>query len=202
MAVLVALFGLPFAAPAARALPPGYTLQLVQTGLAIPTTLRFAPDGRLFYTELYSGRIMVFSDPTAPQPAEWGTVPTAGDGEHGVVGLTFHPDYPDSPFVYVFHTGPTGIHNRIARLREQNGVGIGYTILVDSLFANSPGRFGGRMAFGPDRIPRPHRIHPMCWARSCGSASPGSPPRATRTGRTIRCARSACAIPSGCASIR
>jgi len=147
----MALFGLALAAPTAVALPPRYTLQQVQNGLALPTTIRFAPDGRLFYTELQTGRIMVFAQPTDPAPSVWATVPVAGAGEHGVLGMTFHPDFPDSPFVYVFHTGPTGIHNRLVRLREQNGVGVGYTILIDSLYANSIGRFGGRLAFGPDR---------------------------------------------------
>jgi glucose/arabinose dehydrogenase len=151
LAVLAALIGLPFAAPPARALPPSYSLQLVHSQLALPTTIRFAPDGRLFYTELFTGRIMVYSNPTAPQPTHWATVPTAGSGEHGVLGMAFHPDFPDSAYLYVFHTGPTGIHNRIARLREQNGVGTGYTILVDNLYANAQGRFGGRLAFGPDR---------------------------------------------------
>ena len=55
-----ALCGLPFLAPPARALPPRFSLQLVQSQLDFPTTIRFAPDGRLFYTEMTSGRIMVF----------------------------------------------------------------------------------------------------------------------------------------------
>jgi len=150
--LLAPVLGLALAASTAQALPPRYTLQLVQTGLAMPTTIRFAPDGRLFYTELSTGRIMVFAHGTDPMPSVWATVPVAGTGEHGLLGMTFHPDFPDSPFVYVFHTGPTGIHNRLARLREQNGVGTGYTVLIDSLFASSIGRFGGRLAFGPDRL--------------------------------------------------
>lgn len=150
--LLMALLGLALAAPTATALPPRYSLQQVQSGLAMPTTIRFAPDGRLFYTELWTGRIMVFAHPTDPAPIVWATVPVGGSGEHGVLGMTFHPDFPDSPFVYVFHTGPSGIHNRLTRLREQNGVGTGYTILIDSLFASTLGRFGGRMAFGPDRL--------------------------------------------------
>jgi glucose/arabinose dehydrogenase len=146
------LIGLAFVAPPARALPPGYTLQLVQTGLEFPTTIRFAPDGRLFYTELFSGRIMVFPNGTAPAPTVWATVPVALGGERGLQGMAFHPDFPDSPFVYVFHTRPSPTFNCVARLRESGGVGVDYTILLDSLFANAVGRFGGRLAFGPDRL--------------------------------------------------
>ena len=46
LALALAVFGL--AAPGARALPLAYTLQLVQSGRDFPTTIRFAPDGRLF----------------------------------------------------------------------------------------------------------------------------------------------------------
>lgn len=152
LTLLMALLGPALAAPTALALPPRYSLQQVQSGLNMPTTIRFAPDGRLFYTELSTGRIMVFAHATDPAPTVWATVPVGGSGEHGVLGMTFHPDFPDSPFVYVFHTGPSGIYNRLVRLREQNGAGTGYTILIDSLFANSIGRFGGRLAFGPDRL--------------------------------------------------
>jgi glucose/arabinose dehydrogenase len=145
-------FGLALAAPIARALPPGYSLQLVHTQRAYPTTIRFAPDGRLFYTELFSGRIMVYPNGTAPVPTVWATVPIATGGERGLLGMTFHPDWPDSPYIYVFHSRPNPIYNRVARLRDQGGVGVNYTVLFDSLFANAIGRFGGRMAFGPDRL--------------------------------------------------
>jgi glucose/arabinose dehydrogenase len=146
-----ALAGLLLVASPAGALPPGYSLQLVQPGVDIPTTIRFAPDGRLFYTELYSGRIMVFANGTASNPTVWATVPIVSGGEHGILGMTFHPQFPDSPYVYLFHTRPSPTYNRVVRLREQNGVGVDYTVLMDSLFANALGRFGGRLAFGPDK---------------------------------------------------
>jgi len=134
------------------ALPPGYLLQQVQAGLDYATTIRFAPDGRLFYTELFSGRIMVLPNGTASNPAVWATVPIAVGGERGLLGMTLHPQFPDSPFVYVFHTRPSPVYNRIARLRDQNGVGVDYTVLVDSLYANAIVHFGGRLAFGPDQM--------------------------------------------------
>lgn len=151
LTLLLAAAWLSIVASPARALPPDYLLQLVHSGVDFPTTLRFSPDGRLFFTELFSGRIMVYANGTASVPTVWGTVPVATGGEHGLLAMTFHPDFPDSPFVYVFHTRPSPIYNRLARLREQNGVGVDYTVLLDSLFANALGRFGGRLAFGPDR---------------------------------------------------
>jgi glucose/arabinose dehydrogenase len=133
----------------AWALPPGYLLQQVQAGLDYTTTIRFAPDGRLFYAELFSGRIMVLPNGTASNPTVWATVPIATGGEHGLLGMTFHPQFPDSPYVYVFHSRPSPVYNRIARLRDQNGLGVDYTVLVDSLYANGIVHFGGRLAFGP-----------------------------------------------------
>ena len=66
---------------------------------------------------------MVYSNGTAPTPSVWATVPIAGGGDHGLLGMTFHPQWPDSPYIYVFHTRPSPTYNRVARLRAQNGVG-------------------------------------------------------------------------------
>lgn len=145
-----AIAGLFLMASPAWALPPGYLLQQVQSGLDYATTIRFAPDGRLFYTELLTGRIMTLPNGTASGPTVWATVPVSIGGEHGLLGMTFHPQFADSPYVYLFHTKPAPVFNRVVRMRDQNGVGVDYTVLMDSMFANAQVHFGGRLAFGPD----------------------------------------------------
>jgi glucose/arabinose dehydrogenase len=134
------------------ALPPGFTLQQVHSGLTFPTTLRFAPDGRLFYTELLTGNIRAFENAFSPTAAIWATVPVAQGGERGLLGLDFHPDFPESAYVYVYHSNPSPLVGRVARLRDQAGVGIEYTVLMDGIPAAAGDHHGGRLKFGTDGL--------------------------------------------------
>ena len=144
--------GLGFAAPAARALPPGYDLQLVHDSVDFPVGLRFAPDGRLFFLELFTGRVMTYPTGTSPAASVWASIPISVDDERGLLGIAFHPDFPDSPFVYFYHTTPDSPRvNRVVRMTDSAGVGTRYTVLLDSLPGEGPRHHGGRLAFGPDR---------------------------------------------------
>ena len=132
----------------AAALPPGFVAQEIRTGLSFPTTLRFAPDGRLFFTEL-SGRIAAFPLPDQGLAVTWATLPVATGGERGLLGLAFHPNFPDSPYVYAYHTNPSPLVNRLVRIPEQQGAGGTPTVLLE-LPATATIHNGGRIAFGPD----------------------------------------------------
>jgi len=145
--ILALMLGL-VTAPAA-ALPPGFAIQEIHSGLNFPTALRFTPDGRLFYTER-SGRIMMFESAFSPAPQVWASVPVVTSGERGLLGLTIHPDFPDSPYVYVYHTNPSPLVGRVVRLTDQGGVGVNYTIVMNDLPASQPFHVGGRLEFGPD----------------------------------------------------
>jgi glucose/arabinose dehydrogenase len=136
-------------APPARALPPGYTLELVHPNLSFPVALRIARDGRLFYIEK-NGNIMVFANVTATTPSVWATVAVNTDGERGLLGLALHPLFPDSPYVYVYHTNPDPLVNRVIRLADGGGVGLLPRVMVDNLPAGSLIHNGGRLVFGPD----------------------------------------------------
>jgi glucose/arabinose dehydrogenase len=134
---------------AAGGAPPGYTVEAVHSGLSFPVALRFAPDGRLFYLER-AGRIMTCADSGRAAPAEWATVTTATFAEEGLLGLDFHPDFPDSPYVYVFHTPSTAV-SIVARLADTGASGVDYAVLF-SIRRSSSIHVGGRIAFGPDRM--------------------------------------------------
>ena len=131
-----------------HALPPGFGVETMLSGLSMPTALRFAPDGRLFYTELQTGRIRVLDEPGAV-PRTWTTLPVYTEGERGLLGLVIHPDFPDSPYVYTFHTNPSPFQNQVLRHEEQGGEWVSSTLLF-TLGANAMWHHGGRLAFGPD----------------------------------------------------
>lgn len=144
--------GLVLAAPAARALPPGYSQELIHDFVDFPGALRFAPDGRLFYLELFNGRVMTYPTGTSPNSTVWATIPVSYKYERGLLGMAFHPDFPDSPFVYFYHTTVDSPRvNRVVRMTDSAGVGTHYTVLLDSLPAEGLRHHGGRLAFGPDR---------------------------------------------------
>ncbi len=146
-ALLALSFSLPSISPAEEAVD----LQLMHAEVSFPSTLRFAPDGRLFVLETLTGRVIVYPDTaSATTPSVWATLPVFSDGERGLLGMAFHPLFPDSPYVYLYHTNPDPLVNRLVRMVDSAGVGVQYTILVDGLTAWSSTHQGGRVAFGPD----------------------------------------------------
>jgi glucose/arabinose dehydrogenase len=134
---------------AARGAPPGYTVEAAHSGLSFPVALRFAPDGRLFYLER-DGRIMACTNLGLAAPVEWAAVTTVTSAEMGLLGLDFHPDFPDSPYVYVFHT-PSNTSSVVARLADTGVLGTDYAVL-QTIPRTFGVHVGGRIAFGPDRL--------------------------------------------------
>ncbi|HVT12285.1 MAG TPA: PQQ-dependent sugar dehydrogenase [Fimbriimonadaceae bacterium] len=126
----------------------GYGFQVVVGGADFPTAIRFAPDGRMFYTEKNTGNIRIVQDgELLPQP--FATVPVGTDGEQGLLGLAFDPDYVSNHYVYVFYSEDSVAAQRIARFTDTANVGTGFTVLVDNLPRGTIHN-SGRLAFGAD----------------------------------------------------
>ena len=92
-------------APAAAAVPAGFTDTVAIGGLSSPTAAAFAPDGRVFVAEK-SGLVKVFdnlADPTATVFADLRT-PTQDFWDRGLLGLAVDPAFPARPYVYVSYT--------------------------------------------------------------------------------------------------
>ena len=125
----------------------------VVTGLEVPTSLAFAPDGRLFVTER-PGRVrVVLNGELRPDPAL-----TLGDvfavGEAGLLGLALDPEFSQNGFVYLLYTrnrpGESPA-NRIVRYREVGNTLAEPVVLLDDLPA-AASYGGGRLRFGPDGL--------------------------------------------------
>jgi glucose/arabinose dehydrogenase len=129
-----------------------YLITEVMHAASAPSAIRFAPDGRLFQLELWTGDIRVFPDtlPTSPSVV-WAHLPVMTEGERGLLGFDFHPQYPDSPFVYFFHTDPADTMNRIVRLRDTGSAGTDLAVLFE-LPSGGIYHQGGRIAFGPSGL--------------------------------------------------
>jgi glucose/arabinose dehydrogenase len=119
--------------------------------IAFPVSIAFSPDnsGKFFFTEKNNGRVRIVDQGTL-LPIPFTTVAVVGSGEQGLLGVTLHPDYPDSPFVYIFYTRSSDAWNIVVRYRDSSNIGIQpVTILVNPHTASNHN--GGNIHFGPDR---------------------------------------------------
>ena len=101
-------------------LPPGFTAATVVSGLGSSTAMAFAPDGRLFVLEQGGNVELVRSDGTT-----WTALHLNVDsqGERGLLGIAFDPNFSTNHFVYLYYTNPnpggapwaTGEHNQLSR---------------------------------------------------------------------------------------
>jgi glucose/arabinose dehydrogenase/PKD repeat protein len=87
------------------ALPPGFTEEVVLSGLLEPTAVAFSPDGRVFVAEK-SGLIMVFPGLYSTTPSIFADLRTQVHNfwDRGLLGLALHPNFPATPYVYVLYT--------------------------------------------------------------------------------------------------
>src|SRR5437879_12736565 len=94
--------------------PSGFSEAQVVTGLASPTAMAFAPDGRLFVCQ-QGGQLRVIKNGILlPTPFVSLTVDSAG--ERGLLGIAFDPNFATNQFVYVYYTATTpATHNRVSR---------------------------------------------------------------------------------------
>lgn len=129
--------------------PDEVRVETFVSGLEVPWSLAFAPDGRLFISER-PGRIRTVEGGQLDS-LPWATVPAYSSSESGLMGLALDPDFSNNPWVYICYTvAPGGTENRISRLRESNGRGSEEQILLGGLPAAAI-HDGCRLKFGPDR---------------------------------------------------
>ena len=144
--------------------PSQVQLQPVVAGLTRPVLVTHALDDRIFIVE-QPGTVRIFYGGgllATPFLNIAGLVSTAAN-EQGLLGLAFHPDYPDTPFIFVHFTSngnvlpdgtdPASGENLIVRYNlsaDPNVVDLasGKVLLrIPQPFSNHN---GGMIAFGPD----------------------------------------------------
>lgn len=129
----------------------GFSDTTIASGLAFPTTMAFAPDGRLFVAE-QAGALRVIKD-GALLPTPFLTLDVSPYGERGLLGVAFDPQFMSDRFIYVYYTATTPtIHNRVSRFTANGDVADegSEVVLLDlpELFATTHN--GGAIHFGPD----------------------------------------------------
>jgi glucose/arabinose dehydrogenase len=140
----------------AAALPPNFARSQVVGGLASPTAMEFAPDGRLFVAEQRGtlrvlkagGKLATFLDIS-------GSVDSAG--ERGLLGVAFDPAFSKNHYVYLYYTqratGATPAHNQVVRVRARGDRAVAGTkklILRLNNLSSATNHNGGAIHFGKD----------------------------------------------------
>ncbi|MBK5297292.1 MAG: PQQ-dependent sugar dehydrogenase [Vicinamibacteria bacterium] len=128
-----------------------FGVQTLATGLQIPWSLAFTPDGRLLISER-PGRVRVYQNGTLLAEPALTLSDAFTTGESGILGLAVHPDFATNHFVYLTYTanGLRGPIARLMRFREvDNRLAEGVVLLDDVPAANIHN--GSRVRFGPDR---------------------------------------------------
>jgi glucose/arabinose dehydrogenase len=144
------------AAQGAATLPPNFARSQVVGGLASPTAMEFAPDGRLFVAEQRGtlrmvkpgGNLATFLDIS-------GRVGSAG--ERGLLGVAFDPSFSNNHYVYLYYTrratGTTPAHNRVIRVTARGDKAVrGSEKLILRLnnLSSATNHNGGAIHFGQD----------------------------------------------------
>ena len=136
--------------------PVSIQLQLVNGGLTEPVALASAGDDRLFVVERV-GRIQIL-EPTG----NWAAAPfmnitsrvLSTDGEQGLLGLVFHPDYASNGYFYVnYVTGSGNGTTRISRFSvtaDPNVADPNSEVILYSIAQPYTNHNGGDLHFGPD----------------------------------------------------
>jgi glucose/arabinose dehydrogenase len=150
--IAIVLFPGGWSLPAAI-LPPGFTeTQFGSNVGSSPTAMDFSPDGRLFVC-LQGGQLRIIENGVL-LATPFVTVPTILDGERGLLGIAFDPNFPTNQFVYVYYTVSTApIHNRVSRFTANENVAVDgsetVVLELDNL-SSATNHNGGAIHFGPD----------------------------------------------------
>lgn len=133
-------------------LAAGFSRSTYTSGLAAPTAMAFASDGRLFVC-LQSGQLRVVPSGGGPSTL-FHTFSVNSLGERGLLGVAFHPDFATNRWIYVYYTtASVPIHNRISRIVASAGnpdvSDTTETVLVDLPNLSATNHNGGAIHFSP-----------------------------------------------------
>jgi glucose/arabinose dehydrogenase len=128
-----------------------FRVETVLTGLDIPWSLNFAPDGRLFVTER-PGRVRIVGA-TGSSELALSLDGVFTQGEAGLLGLALDPEFAQNRFVYIYYSASVSGRavNRIVRYREVDSRLGERVVLLDNIPAATI-HDGGRLRFGPDGL--------------------------------------------------
>ena len=135
------------------------TLQVTELvgGLSQPTTMAFIGPGDILVLQKSDGRVRRVTHGVL-QPGQVLDVAVDSASERGLLGIALHPNFPTTPFVYLYYTqsstaGDTtgsALANRVYRYTWNGSALISPVLILDLPVTPGPNHDGGAMTFGPD----------------------------------------------------
>ena len=118
-----------------------------------PTSMEFAPDGRLFVAE-QQGRLHVIKN-GALLPTPFVSLAVEPTSERGLLGVAFDPAFAANHFVYVYYTAAATQQNRVSRFTASStnpdvADSNSEVVLLDGLAGAAGYHNGGAIHFGTD----------------------------------------------------
>src|SRR5712692_3260099 len=126
------------------------------TGLNFSVSLKFAPDGRIFYNEKDTGNIRIIQQDGTLLSTPFATVTGIFvDAEAGLLGIALDPSFTSNGYVYVYYTyrdSQSYTHGHIRRYTANGNTGSNPTDIFDVISSapNTVYHNGGYIKFGPD----------------------------------------------------
>ncbi|MFN0166343.1 MAG: PQQ-dependent sugar dehydrogenase [Bryobacteraceae bacterium] len=150
--VMISILGLAMIGKAGTP-PSGFTDVLVAGGLASPTAMAIAPDGRVLVCE-QAGRLRVIKNGVL-LPAPFLSVTVDSEAERGLLGVAADPDYATNRYLYVYYTRPGAVlRNVVSRFTANGDVALPGSetplLELDPLNPGSSTHNGGALHFGAD----------------------------------------------------
>jgi hypothetical protein len=206
----LALLALALGAGAAPAsMPAGFTDSTAISGRTNPTSVSFAPDGRIFVTEK-SGKIWSYQSLSDTSPALFADLSSKVDDywDRGLLGLAVPPAFPTDNHVYVLYTydgringtaptwndawptppGPTTdgclVSGRLSQLTVSGNASTGELMLINDWCQQFPSHSIGTLLFGRDGYLYPGQARAPTSTPRTGDSS-GTPTAATRRIRAV-----------------
>ncbi len=133
--------------------PSDFSQVRVTDGLANPTAMAFAPDGRTFVTQ-QAGQLRVIENGTLLNTPVL-SLNVDARGERGLIGLTLDPQFASNGYVYLFYTLSDGSRNRVSRFTMQGDlIDAGSETILRNLdpLSSATNHNGGAMLFKEGKL--------------------------------------------------
>ncbi len=144
VAVLVCLAASSSAVAAPQALP-------LLSGLQNPAMFTVGQDGRVFYSEAYTGKIGVFTPATGADATYFQVPDLCTLPDQGLFGLALHPGFSQNRRLYAYATRRRpkgGCQNQVLEIAPNRKGTLTMKVLLSDPYV--AGHIGGRLLFGAD----------------------------------------------------
>lgn len=122
---------------------------IIAKGLEVPWEILWSPDKHIWVTERTGNVLRI--NPENRQIQVLLELDVAQQGESGLLGMALHPDFPNTPWVYLVYTyfESTAIKERLSKFIYQQDRLVNEQVLIDNIPGNTY-HDGSRIIFGPD----------------------------------------------------